>query len=89
MVPVDITARNGHASNGHHNGHNGTNGVTASRDHRRHNPYAPRAADFLNNISNFKIIESTLRGPSHYFFLFSPYHFFLVSPCYSVKPKVR
>jgi homocitrate synthase len=26
------------------------------------NPYAPRAADFLSNISNFNIIESTLRG---------------------------
>ena len=29
---------------------------------QRANPYAPRASDFLNNISNFKIIESTLRG---------------------------
>jgi homocitrate synthase len=26
------------------------------------NPYAPRYADFLSNISNFSIIESTLRG---------------------------
>ncbi|KAG6373416.1 hypothetical protein JVT61DRAFT_6565 [Boletus reticuloceps] len=56
MVIVDITA-----SNGHHNGVNGVNGVNAGRDNRRHNPYAPRASDFLNNVSNFKIIESTLR----------------------------
>ncbi|KAF8134986.1 HMGL-like-domain-containing protein [Boletus edulis] len=56
MVIVDIPA-----SNGHHNGVNGVNGVNAGRDNRRHNPYAPRASDFLNNISNFKIIESTLR----------------------------
>lgn len=26
------------------------------------NPYAPRYSDFLSNVSNFKIIESTLRG---------------------------
>ena len=39
---------------------NGTaNGVSHQQ---RHNPYAPRACDFLNNVSNFKIIESTLRG---------------------------
>lgn len=46
-----------------------TNGFTSSNTQRR-NPYAPRASDFLNNVSNFKIIESTLRGllspwPSH------------------------
>jgi homocitrate synthase len=38
----------------------GANGHSASK--QRRNPYAPRAADFLNNVSNFKIIESTLRG---------------------------
>jgi homocitrate synthase len=38
-----------------------TNGSTPSRTQNR-NPYAPRASDFLNNVSNFKIIESTLRG---------------------------
>ncbi|PRQ74503.1 HMGL-like-domain containing protein [Rhodotorula toruloides] len=27
----------------------------------QHNPYAPRASDFLSNVSNWKIIESTLR----------------------------
>ena len=37
---------------------NGVNG----HHQQRHNPYAPRASDFLNNVSNFKIIESTLRG---------------------------
>ena len=31
---------------------------------QQRNPYAPRAADFLSNISNFNIIESTLRGSS-------------------------
>ncbi|KAH0833254.1 HMGL-like-domain-containing protein [Lanmaoa asiatica] len=56
MVSVDITTAP--ALNGHHNG---VNGVTAGRDHHRRNPYAPRVSDFLNNISNFKIIESTLR----------------------------
>jgi len=38
---------------------NGANGHSTSQ---RHNPYAPRASDFLNHVSNFKIIESTLRG---------------------------
>lgn len=40
--------------------HNGANGH--SFETQRHNPYAPRASEFLNNVSNFKIIESTLRG---------------------------
>lgn len=35
------------------------------------NPYAPRYSDFLSNISNFKIIESTLRGTS-FFCSFTP-----------------
>jgi homocitrate synthase len=53
---------NGHsATNGHANGH--ANGVNGSQMRGR-NPYAPRASDFLNNISNFSIIESTLRGMS-------------------------
>lgn len=40
------------------------NGHTIQRNGReqRRNPYAPRASDFLSNISNFSIIESTLRG---------------------------
>lgn len=33
------------------------------------NPYAPRYSDFLSNVQNFKIIESTLRGePSNFDF---------------------
>ncbi|EME80415.1 uncharacterized protein MYCFIDRAFT_86887 [Pseudocercospora fijiensis CIRAD86] len=60
-------------ANGHPNGTNGTNGSSvngsgeyvgfpsnfSSRPQTR-NPYAP-VPDFLSNISNFKIIESTLR----------------------------
>lgn len=38
-----------------------TNGVNGQQQ-QPHNPYAPRASDFLSNISNFNIIESTLRG---------------------------
>lgn len=43
---------------------NGTNGHVngTSSSQRPFNPYAPRASDFLSNVSNFKIIESTLRG---------------------------
>lgn len=62
------------AIQGSSNGHNGTsNGLNGGGAHRnghsstltsQRNPYAPRASDFLNNVSNFKIIESTLRGPS-------------------------
>ena len=53
MVAVDATSSNGASSstNGHVNKH------VPPR-----NPYAPRYADFLSNVSNFKIIESTLRG---------------------------
>ncbi len=29
---------------------------------QQRNPYAPRYSDFLSNVCNFKIIESTLRG---------------------------
>ncbi|TFY60029.1 hypothetical protein EVG20_g7570 [Dentipellis fragilis] len=44
------------------NGVNGTNGVSHTpKLQPQRNPYAPRASDFLNNVSNFKIIESTLR----------------------------
>jgi homocitrate synthase len=57
MVGIENTIAkgvNGHSVNG-----NGTSAAQAR------NPYAPRAADFLNNVSNFKIIESTLRGTQH------------------------
>ena len=44
------------------NGHHGVHSNGESSKQQRRNPYAPRASDFLNNVSNFKIIESTLRG---------------------------
>jgi homocitrate synthase len=64
MVAIDMTgapnvngATNGtNGANGHTNGH-----ANGHRVPRNFNPYAPRASDFLNNVSNFKIIESTLR----------------------------
>ena len=61
MVAIEGTSNslNGHrAANG--NGAH-SNGQSSAKQQRR-NPYAPRASDFLNNVSNFKIIESTLRG---------------------------
>ncbi|KAK4236011.1 hypothetical protein C8A03DRAFT_36118 [Achaetomium macrosporum] len=42
------------------NGANGTNGVSNGGAHFRSNPYQP-VGDFLSNVGNFKIIESTLR----------------------------
>ncbi|KAI0806336.1 HMGL-like-domain-containing protein [Irpex lacteus] len=70
MVPVDLTNGTGsHSSsvttngvNGHSNGVNGNaNGANRHQEQQRRNPYAPRASDFLSNVSNFNIIESTLR----------------------------
>lgn len=41
----------------------GTSSVNrAQLEQQRRNPYAPRASDFLSNVCNFNIIESTLRG---------------------------
>ncbi|KAK0950236.1 homocitrate synthase lys21, partial [Friedmanniomyces endolithicus] len=61
------TTTNGHANgtangNGASNGHGGFRGIqTHQAPHQiSNNPYAP-VQDFLSNISNFKIIESTLR----------------------------
>ena len=66
MVAVDMTnGSTSHSSSVQTNGVNGhANGVNGSvkRPEQRRNPYAPRASDFLSNVSNFKIIESTLRG---------------------------
>lgn len=72
MVPVDVSgappvAHSVNGANGHSNGTNGTsnghsNGQSNGHAQRPTNPYAPRYADFLSNVSNFKIIESTLRG---------------------------
>ncbi|KAK3677656.1 homocitrate synthase lys21 [Recurvomyces mirabilis] len=68
-VPDGEAATNGHANgaNGQANG-NGTNGHNGFRAIETHtapkppssNPYAP-VQDFLSNVSQFKIIESTLR----------------------------
>lgn len=45
----------------------GTSSVNrAHLEQQRQNPYAPRASDFLSNICNFNIIESTLRGMLHF-----------------------
>lgn len=57
MVQVDLANGSTHQSAPRANG---ANGHAAPKEQRR-NPYAPRASDFLNNVSNFKIIESTLR----------------------------
>jgi homocitrate synthase len=62
--PVEDTSANG--TNGHANG-NGTNGqhpdfsaIPTPRTAHHKSPYQP-VGDFLSNIGNFKIIESTLR----------------------------
>lgn len=70
MVAVELSNGNSthiNGVNGHTNGINGhaaTNGQSKPQEQQRRNPYAPRASDFLSNVSNFKIIESTLRGMS-------------------------
>ena len=65
--PADPPAANG--ANGRSNGANGANGnhegfsgiKTSHNPHPNHkSPYQP-VGDFLSNVSNFKIIESTLR----------------------------
>ncbi|KAG9010963.1 mitochondrial Homoaconitase [Tulasnella sp. JGI-2019a] len=65
MIPVDLEKSNGvHTINGKLNGaakdtpQRGRPPATAAH---KVNPYAPRYADFLSNVSNFNIIESTLR----------------------------
>jgi hypothetical protein len=70
MVMVSSNGLNGngtsHRLNGTATRQNGVNGHSSTTQQR--NPYAPRASDFLNNVSNFKIIESTLRGSCFFFF---------------------
>lgn len=66
MVSVDgPSTPRGNPANGI-NGHapNVVNGRSQRRQQQQQprNPYAPRYADFLSNVSNFSIIESTLRG---------------------------
>jgi hypothetical protein len=58
MVAVEVTSN---SLNSRHTA-NGAHFNAQSSAKQRHNPYAPRASDFLNHVSNFKIIESTLRG---------------------------
>ncbi|THU88477.1 homocitrate synthase [Dendrothele bispora CBS 962.96] len=41
-------------------GTSSSNAYAASIEAQKRNPYAPRASDFLSDISNFNIIESTL-----------------------------
>lgn len=60
MVPVDTNGPSSSRSNGVRANGN----TTHPREQQKRNPYAPRASDFLSNISNFNIIESTLRGQS-------------------------
>jgi hypothetical protein len=62
MVAIDMSGTPNVNSTAPTNGTNGANSAPSSRLPRGFNPYAPRASDFLNNVSNFKIIESTLRG---------------------------
>jgi homocitrate synthase len=64
MVHVPLTNDNGTTKRGTSANVNGFNGYTAQDSAQNRNPYAPRPSDFLSNVSNFNIIESTLRGPS-------------------------
>ena len=59
MVNVPLT-------NGAADGKRGSSSTNAHSiiEQQKKNPYAPRASDFLSNVSNFNIIESTLRGAS-------------------------
>ena len=50
------------------NGHSNGTVKSGSAHQNQRNPYAPRASDFLSNVSNFSIIESTLRGSSFRFY---------------------
>ena len=67
MVQVELNGK----TNGV-NGHAKVNGKLHPQDKQRLNPYAPRASDFLSNISNFSIIESTLRGVYHVLAIVNP-----------------
>jgi len=62
------------------NGNQGKRGISrnlrAEMERQNLNPYAPRASDFLSNISNFSIIESTLRGIYLIHYINDPFFFF-------------
>ena len=59
MVQVDQRPAKRTSNGAAHDRLNGGSS-TQQRSHQQRNPY--RAADFLSNVTNFKIIESTLRG---------------------------
>ncbi|KAK0469895.1 homocitrate synthase [Desarmillaria tabescens] len=58
---VEVPLANGASANGKRGTSSNRNGHAQRLEKERQNPYAPRASDFLSNISNFNIIESTLR----------------------------
>lgn len=60
MVQVDLS--NGVKTNGVNGRPTNNPSIKVIQEQQKRNPYAPRASDFLSNVSNFKIIESTLRG---------------------------
>jgi len=65
---IEVSSTNVKAANGvHAEGKRGApKSYFAEKEKQKLNPYAPRASDFLSNISNFNIIESTLRGTRSY-----------------------
>jgi homocitrate synthase len=70
MVEVSLTNA---TQNANGEGRRGTpRNLRAEMDRQKLNPYAPRASDFLSNISNFNIIESTLRGIYFVHLIMSP-----------------
>ena len=62
MVAVEGKQNGLSGSHGCNSASHSSGATGHSTTKQRRNPYAPRASDFLNNVSNFKIIESTLRG---------------------------
>jgi hypothetical protein len=60
MVQVDQRPAKNTSSGTTQNRLNRDSSTQQRNHHQQRNPY--RAADFLSNVTNFKIIESTLRG---------------------------
>jgi len=60
MVHVDQRPARNTSNNGSTHARLNGDSSTQQRGRQQRNPY--RAADFLSNVANFKIIESTLRG---------------------------
>lgn len=68
-VPIDTSAPAIPTSTGQQNGESHLPAAAQPQHHsnggqNKKNPYGPRYSDFLSNTSNWKIIESTLRGES-------------------------